>query len=191
MKRLLTAILLLSVCGTTLAQAQGNTLLRFVCQKYYVSDLEMSQRVAIAEQLSVQRIGSTEIVDSYALTDHRGKSYTGQVPGRMRLYRTSIVSDEKTKEQIVEELLERPADKDLRGRVMDFMGTGSRLTGTFGFDSQKPYNKSIIVDLIEGSSELPQEIGLPYMGQLATDNAASTMLEDGFYGCAMYHVDND
>ena len=145
MKRLLTAFLLLSITGDIAASAEGNTLLRVACQRYNTTDFELSQRVVIAEQLSVHRIESTDIVDSYALLDRRGKIWTGHVPFRMRIYKTFLVSDEKTIEQLVEDPLERPADRDIRGIVMDFMGKGSRLIDVFGVETDEPYSKSFFV----------------------------------------------
>lgn len=84
MKRSLIALLVLS--ALTAGQAQGNTLLRIVCQKYHVSNHQPAPMVVIAEQLSVTRIGKTKTVTSYALTNRYGKWYTGEVPFRMRVY---------------------------------------------------------------------------------------------------------
>ena len=173
MKRSIVAILLLSTIGTIPVKAQDHSFLRIACQKYYVSDRELSAVVVIVEQLSVERIGGTDIVDGAALVNPGGKSYTGQAAFRMRIFRSaSLMSYGKTREEVVEELLRRPASTDLRGFTMDFSGIGSRLNDTFGFGSTSPYDKSLTVDLKD-----------LWNAQLATDNAASTMLEDGFYKC--------
>ena len=172
MKHLMILILLFSTAKVF--AGEGNSLVRFVCQGYSVSDGELFNKVVIVEQTSLKEVDSSEIVDGSVMIDSKGEYYTGDTEARMRIYNgVSLVSDEKTKEEIINELLKKQASRDIEGTLMDFTGIGGRLTSTFGFDSITPYEfKGFILDLKD----------LTY-GRIITNNGAARMHEDGRYRC--------
>ena len=174
MKHLITFIFLLSTV-TAFAETKNN-LVRFVCQQYNdAAGTELFDRVVIAEQISVEAIKKSlvDTVDGSEMTDYQeGDIYTQQTAFRMRIYNgTSLVSGEKTKKEIIEELLKKPASPDVDGELMDFTGTGYRMDSTFYFNSTNPYNKSLSVNLKENK------------GRVKTNNGAMRMIEDGPYHC--------
>lgn len=177
MKHLISLILFLSVTNSFAAE---NNFLRFVCQKYYALSGEPSNNVVIVEQTSVKRFNSKKngVVDGSDLINPKGKNYTGQTEFRMRIFNdVSLVSDDKTKEEIIKELLKKQANRDIDGDLMDFKGIGYRLGSGFAFDSKfnsegVPYNKTLLIKFNDLSD-----------GEMVTDNAASTMFEDGLYRC--------
>lgn len=170
MKHLISLILFFSV--TNAFTAESNSLLRFTCQKYYISDGELANRVFILEQTSIKQIDSSQVIDGSDLINPKGKYYTGETEFRMRIYNASLISDDQTKEEIIEELLKQEASRDTTNRLLDFKGTGGRLELTIDFGSKDPYNKSILIDLNDLSE-----------AQMQTNSGATNMLEDGFYRC--------
>ena len=177
MKYFVVSMLFLLMSASLAAEDSG--LLRFVCQKYYFSNGRPSDKVAIVEQLSTRRIDSdgveieSEIIDGSDLINSNGKTYSGQTAFRMRIFSgVSLLSNDKTKEEVIEELLEQEASRDIKGRLMDFKGKGGRLRSTFGFETKLPYDKGLLVDLKDLDN-----------GTMDTNNAASTMFEDGLYRC--------
>lgn len=154
MKHLITLIFLLSATKAFSKDTDStkNNLVRFVCQKYGEVGKNFFDTVAILEQMSVQGVfRKTEedgnsiksivqpvTVDGPMIIDADGLSIleafdnsdlkmltTGKVTFRMRIYNnTSLVSSEKTKDQIVDELLRQKASLDSRGQPMDFIAKG-------------------------------------------------------------------
>ena len=122
------------------ARPTGHSLVRFVCQKYSVLSGERLNRVVVTEQLSVQSIDGNDTVDGSDLIDIEGELYTEKAPFRMRIYNdVSLVSSEQTKEEIIADLLHKPAGRDVDGDLMDFSGKGRRFKGRFTFSSITPY----------------------------------------------------
>ena len=156
------------------------TLVRFVCQNTD-SKGRLLNWVVIAEQTSVEALegASSDTVDGSSMidTDPDAEFYTGKTAFRMRIYKdVSLVSDVWTKEDIIAELLEKPASRGDRF-LMDFPGLGGRFDTGFVFDSQTPYWKSLSVDLLPDY----QEDWLD--GRMKTANGAATLVEDGSYNC--------
>ena len=153
---------------------QGHSLARFVCQQFSANS-KLLDRVVIVEQLSVQLIDYPDEppLDGSDLLDPGGRTYTRQVPARMRIFNdVSLVSDTKPKEEIIDELLRAKASLNSDGDRMDFRGRASRFKSRFSFDAQKPYVKSFFIDL-----EDPTNIWVN------TNNGAGIMPEDGNYRC--------
>ena len=131
----------------------------------------------ILEQTSVKAVKDTsDIIDGSAMTDPQWGFRTRQTTFRMRIYNgVSLVSDEKTKEEIIEELLKKPASRDIDGDLMDFTGSGSRTSSTFVF-RPKPYDfKSLSVDL--------RDLSGGWTKTTITNSDENITYEDGFYQC--------
>ena len=173
MRHFIALILFLSM--TSNLAAEGSKLLRFVCQDYtdYSATGKPNNRVAIVEQLSTKSIDGDEVIDASDLIDPQGRVYTGQTESRMRIYNgVSLISDDRTKEEIIEELLKQEASRDINDVLLDFKGVGSRLQSTFAFEGETPYDKTLHVRLNDLSE-----------GSMFTDSAARVMYEDGSYRC--------
>ena len=169
MKHFISLILLLST--TKAFTADTDTLVRFVCHRG--EDRGFINTVVIVEQTSVKAIEYNENVDGSAMIDSDGEIYTKDTPFRMRIYNdVSLVSDKKTKEEIIEELFKQSASRDLNGELMDFTGKGGRFKSEFIFSSENPYDKSFLIDLND-----------PTYVQMSTSGGAGIMLEDGPYQC--------
>ena len=161
--------------GAATAVAETN-LAQFVCQRMN-SKGHLLDTVVIVEQTSTKAIDRvlSDTVDGSNLIDPDGEPfYTGTTAARMRFYNgVSLVSADKTKEEIVESLLQQPASAYPNGELMDFTGKGSRFGSGFGFTSMTSWGfKSFGLDL--------EDLGY---GRVTTANGALTMLEDGFYRC--------
>ena len=161
--------------GPLPAEDKGHSLVRFVCQQQsIVTSHKLLDTVVIAEQLSVEEFDGDEIIDVADLIDPDGKVYTKRVPFRMRIYNdVSLVHSERSKEEVIDDLLQRSASRDIDGDLMDFTGKGGRFMSEFAFSSITPYAyKALFVDL-DGTSN----------GSMSTNNGAFTMHEDGPYRC--------
>ena len=162
------------------ARPKGPSLARFVCQQYDITTGSFYDRVLIAEQLSVQAITQgtafTDTIDGSLMIDLE-EPYSGSVAFRMRNYENvSLVSAEKTKDEIIRELLDRSASRATGGSfLMDYTGEGSRLAEEFLFisdsDSEPFIMKSLSIDLTD------------LRGSLSTNHGTSRMLQDGLYRC--------
>ena len=172
MKHLIILILLFSTTG---AFAEDNNLVRFACQKYSVSNGQLLSTVVIVEQTSVKKFEDTEIINgSDMIKDPLENVYTYDTAFRMRIYNgVSLVSNEKTKGEIIGELLNTRASLDKDGDLMDFTGTGYRDGTWFNFDSLTPYDFKVFYLNLEDLSK----------GQIRTNSGAINMHEDGFYQC--------
>ena len=97
----------------------------------------------------------------------------------MRFYRDSLIQDKKTEKEIIDELVKREADKDHKGRVMDYTGLGGRDFANFGFGSYEKFGfyKGLYIDMEDLSGREVLE------GSLDTNNGTAIFLEDGFYKC--------
>ena len=158
--------------GPLPAEDEGHSLVRFVCHRG--EDQGYINRVIIVEQTSIKTIENSlaDTVDGSEIIDPQ-VDYTDQTPFRMRIYDdVSLVSNERTKEEVIEELLGKPAGRDLNGELMDFTGTGYSMNNIFKFNSTTPYEKSLYVYLKE-----------EFEGEVDTNNGARMMLEDGPHRC--------
>ena len=175
MKHLIRLILLLSTI-TTFAKTKSSLVL-FACQQYYGPNSELFNRVIILEQTSVKAIKDiSKIVDGSALINPKGEFRTRQTAFRMRIYNeVSLISNEKTKKEIIEELLKKPASPDVNGELMDFIGSGSRTSSIFVFHPT-PYDfKSLSIDLRDLSSG--------WTKTTITTSDRDIMYDDSFYQC--------
>lgn len=142
---------------------------RFVCQAFdYVGDHEFRNRVIILEQTSTTPLDAypdLDQVDGSIFFDRNWTppSYMGvsdSAEFRLRVYIATLISDDKTEEEIIEELLERPGDyrdSDSWFKVqdpgpMDYIGYGIRIDSTFYFIYEREtdgFRKDFDLDLDE------------------------------------------
>ena len=190
MKYLMSLFILLSA---TQALSQEETkLIRLVCQYYDRVDEKFSDYVAILDQLSVDTDPKTNFgfktADGRILIDlnHR-RFFTGEVEFRMRIYRASLISSKKTEEEIIGELDKRQADKDTKGRLMDYTGLGSRLYSEFTFGSTGPYafEKIIRIQKLKNPTTTALKDPVLFSGLMKTynSNGSGPFFEDGIYRC--------
>ena len=155
----------------------GHQLVRLVCQATD-SEGHLEDYVLILEQSSSKPL-STEItglktIDGSVLIDPENEIYlTDDAAFRLRVYEASLVSKEKTEEEIIEGLLSSKAGLDLKNRPMDYTGTGARLDDDFIFKSTGPYKflKKVKISMKN------------FKGYMNTNLGASRSLEDGYYTC--------
>ena len=109
----------------------GNNLVRFVCQEY--SGGKPRNFVIVVEQLSVDTVdGSLHIIP-----DEIEGGFGEENRFRMKFYiESSLISSEKTKEEMIRDLLTQPATLDDDGTKMEYEGVGSRWASEFGFVSE-------------------------------------------------------
>ena len=169
--------------GAATAVAETN-LAQFVCQRMnskghlldYVVIVEQTSTKAIdpIDGVSPDTVDGSNLIDPDSGTTAWGEYYSGTTTFRMRFYKgVSLVSADKTKEEIVESLLQQPASAYPNGELMDFTGKGSRFFSGFGFESMTSWGpKSFTLDL--------DDLG---WGRVGTANGAVRMLEDGPYRC--------
>ena len=155
----------------------GFQLLRLVCQAYWASDGNLKDYVLILEQTSSNTINTTadsKTIDGSVLIDPESETYfTDEAAFRLRVYKASLVSEEKTEEEIIKDLLSSRAGLDLKNRPMDYTGEGLRWSKTFTFKSTGPYKflKTVNVSMKD------------LKGDMSTNLGASRSLEDGLYTC--------
>ena len=165
------------------ATPTGNHLLRFVCQEYSIED--PLNNVLLLEQLSVIPLdkksvaGGFDTVDGSVLIDPDDyvRFYTGEVDFRMRIFKTSLISDQRSADQIIEDLIQREADLDVEGQLMDYTGYGVRVLSEFRFIStgSSEFVKDVSISLLDESISLKK-----FEGGMDTKNGS---LEDGIYRC--------
>ncbi len=145
----------------------GYQLARFVCRGSTFYNRKPLDFVVILEQTSstVLNINGAsydkKIIDG-SVVIALDNFWTGNAPFRMRIYRTSLVSDEKKEEQIIEELLRKEADPDSQGRPMDYTGRVSWWPGNkIAFESTAPYNflKEMSISLKDKEGVVRTEFG--------------------------------
>ena len=150
MKYLIVSLSLLLFTSQALSKMvpTGNHLVRFICQNdisNIPSDILVLDRVVILEQTS-SKVPNTdsampETIEGSVLIDPNSEVFfTDRAAFRMRIYNNaSLVSSEKTEEQIIEELLASKASLDSYDRPMDYTGIGVRMDDLFSFRSTGPY----------------------------------------------------
>ena len=116
----------------------GNNLARFVCQEYSYD--EPRNLVIIVEQLSVDTVDGSLHIDPDEIEGELGEENRF----RMKIYRDStLISSEKTKEEVIKDLLSQEASLDSDGNRMEYEGMGSRFLFEFTFvseDESKVFN---------------------------------------------------
>ena len=154
---------------------------RFVCQQYDMIDEKWYDRVMVLDQLSVAAIDphptyGHETVDGRVVINPEHPIHiTPNLEFRMRIYRDSLIQDKKTEKEIIDELVKREADRDPRGRVMDYTGLGSRIFANFGFASYEKFGFFKSIDILLDES--------PVNGILDTNYHIVHNMGDGFYKC--------
>lgn len=157
----------------------GHELARFVCQGSMFNDRKPLDFVVILEQTSSKTLKINGILYDKKIIDGSvlvalDNFWTDYAPFRMRVYRTSLLSDEKTEKQIIEELLRKKADLDSHGRQMDYTGRVSWWPrNKINFESTAPYDF-----LREMSISLENKEGI-----IQTEFGKISLLGDGFYIC--------
>ncbi len=160
-------------------QAPKQDLVRFACQRFDRFDSFDEQyldRVILLDQLSVDVInpmqaGGIRTAPASVMIDpnHPRRTYSGATKFRLRIYRASLRSNEKSVAQIIEELESQKAE-------MDLMGDGGREDSNFYFGSHELDGRlkgMIIYDL--GSQ--------PLEALLETEHGGFYTLGDGEYYC--------
>ncbi len=145
--------ILTSVVHPALADAQESEfqMIRIACQEVQ-ADGELIDRVLIIEQLSTEatdkhlyssapdHFDGVELITP-GLSSHILPAYTFKAPFRMRIYnQVSLVSPTKSRDQIVQRLLQTKAGKDpAKGFLMDYQGLGYRYESSLIFRSKDPH----------------------------------------------------
>lgn len=140
---------ILVTVGAIPAQAdlsgEDPTRVRFVCQAFSDTSYEFRNRVMILEQTSTKNLGGygPDPVDGSSIIDLNSDAtymgMTGVAEFRMRIYIASLISEEETEEEIIEQLLEKNGDYRVAryefqdSAPMDYFGTGHRDESTFVF----------------------------------------------------------
>lgn len=158
------------VAGATIpAQAdlsgEDTARVRFVCQAYDRFDHEFRNRVMILEQTSTRvldKYSNLDLVDGLAIIDLNSEAtymgMTGTAEFRMRFYIASLISEEETDEEMIEQLMKNNGDYRVAqyefqdAAPMDYLGTGYRDESTFYFNYQRQtdaFSKQFDFDLSE------------------------------------------
>ena len=185
MKYLIVSLSLLLFTSQALSKMvpTGNHLVRFICQNdlsNIPSSILIFDRVVILEQTS-SKVPNTdsaesETIEGSVLIDPNSEVFfTDDAAFRMRIYNNaSLVSSEKTEEQIIGELLAGKSSLDSYNRPMDYTGIGGRMDDLFTFRSTGPYEFERNVDIFLGEKA---------EGYIDTNLGASNMSGDGTYNC--------
>lgn len=126
------------------------TRVRFVCQAYDQFDHEFRNRVMILEQTSTKvldRYSGLDLVDGSSIIDlNSDATYMGMTATaefRMRFYIASLISEDETEEEMIEQLVKKNGDYRVAkyefqdSAPMDYLGTGYRDESTFYFSYQR------------------------------------------------------
>ncbi len=189
----------------------------FVCQAYDRFFHKFRNRVLILEQTSTKSLSSyspLNHVNGSSMIDLNSKDtymgMTGSTEFRMRFYIATLISEDKTEEEIIRELLKKPGDFRVAKyefqdpAPMDYIGTGYRDGPTFyfryerekdgfhkAFDfhlakyyERKGFNSNNFRDLdSDALKELEKEdVYFPY-SFISTNAHSTTLMEDGSYIC--------
>lgn len=186
---------------------------RFVCQAYDIFDQKFRNRVIIVEQTSTKSLSRYSPLDWVAgssFIDLNSKDIymgmTGTTEFRMRIYIATLFSDDKTEQEIIEDLLKKPGDFRVAKyefqdpAPMDYTGTGHRDKSTFyfvyerkrdgfhkhfSFNLAKFYNKKVFdadnlrdldTDSLKELENEYKDTGIPYFYPSMSTNAGSTTL---------------
>ena len=164
---------------------------RFVCQAFDIVDYEFRNRVMILEQTSTKPLDTYpnfDLVDgSFFIDMNSGATYytnhmgmTDLAEFRLRIYRTSLISEDKTEEEIIKELLKNPGDLRVVKNPfqdhtpMDYIGSGFRFGSVFSFSYEREKDgflkevKLFIPELYEFYER--KEFNVDNLGDLDTDS---------------------
>lgn len=211
---------LLTATGTITAKVQqtdkSSQRVLFVCQAFDRFDYKFRNRVMILEQTSTKTLdtySNLDQVEGSSIIDLNSKAtymgMTGTAEFRMRFYIGSLVSENETEEEIIEELLKKPGDFRVAKyefqdpAPMDYIGTGNRDGSTFHFVYEREkdgfhkkftfnisefYQKEVfdidnLQDLDTDSlKDLDQDVLVRYP-YITTNASSTTLMEDGVYIC--------
>ena len=162
------------------AEKIPQNLLRLVCRKInarYI-DILLPDRVIILNQISNQFVNGSDLI---ALEPNVP---TAQTEFKMSIYKASLISDKKTKEQIINELLGKRPDFEYDGLV--FRDESSRL-----IFSNPPETATKIEMVVHMDGYLTRnivearEFRFANWGWFFIENSdkSSHLLEDGIYHC--------
>lgn len=206
--------------GTIPAKAQQTDKsaqrVRFVCQAFDRFDYEFRNRILILEQTSTKvhdTYSNLEQMDGSSIIDLNSKAtymgMTGTAEFRMRFYIGSLVSENQTEEEIIEELLKKPGDFRVAKyefqdpAPMDYIGTGNRDGSTFYFFYEREkdgFRKDFTFNLAEfygrevfdidnlqdldthSLKDLDQDVLVRYP-YVQTNASSTTLMEDSVYIC--------
>ena len=196
----------------------GQNLVRFVCQAYDSIDHEFRKRVIVLDQLSTKpfnkytdhdTINGSDLIDPKS----RKNNFYGMRNSarfRLRIYIATLISRDRTEEEIIEELLKRPGDHRVAKYEfqdparMDYTGRGDRIQSRFDFVYERKsdgFYKSFGINLDEFPTIVDNLRDLDTISLKILDNTArergsiilypsmktnvgsTILMEDGTYIC--------